>query len=41
MVRASAAERTKTTAEDELRKIESNTADLAAKLDELISMKGG
>ena len=41
MVRASAAERTKTTAEDELRKIEANTADLAAKLDELISMKGG
>ena len=40
MVRASAAEKTKTTAEDELRKIESNTADLAAKLDELISMKG-
>lgn len=40
MVRASAAERTKTTAEDELRKIESNTAGLAAKLDELISMKG-
>lgn len=41
MVRASAAERTKTTAEDELRKIESNTSDLARKLDELISMKGG
>ncbi len=41
MVMASTAERTKTTAEDELRKIESNTADLAAKLDELISMKGG
>ena len=40
MVRASAAEKTKTTVEDELRKIESNTADLAAKLDELISMKG-
>lgn len=40
MVRASAAEKTKTTAEDELRKIENNTADLARKLDELISMKG-
>lgn len=41
MVRASAAERTKTTAEDELRKIEQNTAGLAQKIDELISMKGG
>lgn len=41
MVRASAAEMTKTTAEDELRKIESNTAGLAEKLDELLSMKGG
>lgn len=40
MVRASAAEQTKTTAEDELRKIETNTADLAAKLEELIAMKG-
>jgi hypothetical protein len=40
MVRASAAERTKTTAEDELRKIEQNTAGLGAKLEELISMKG-
>ena len=40
MVRASAAEKTKTTAEDELRKIESNTADLARKLEELIAMKG-
>lgn len=39
MVRASAAERTKTTAEDELRKISANTAGLAAKLDELISAK--
>ena len=41
MVRASAAEQTKTTAEDELRKIEANTAGLAKKLDNLISMKGG
>ena len=41
MVRASAAERAKTTAEDELRKIEANTAGLAEKLDELIGMKGG
>ena len=40
MVRASAAERTKTTAEDELRKIEHNTANLAAKLQELLTMKG-
>lgn len=40
MVRASAAERVKTTAEDELRKIEANTAGLAAKLDELLTMKG-
>ncbi len=39
MVRASAAERTKTTVEDELRKIEGNTADLAAKLEELLVMK--
>ena len=30
----------KTTAEDELRKIEANTAGLAAKLDELLTMKG-
>lgn len=41
MVRASAAERAKTTAEDELRKIEANTAGLAEKLDSLIAMKGG
>lgn len=41
MVRASAAETAKTTAEDELRKIESNTAGLAEKLDELLVMKGG
>ncbi len=40
MVRASAAEQTKTTAEDELRKIENNTAGLARKLDELLAMKG-
>ena len=40
MVRASAAEQTKTTVEDELRKIETNTANLSAKLEELISMKG-
>ncbi len=41
MVRASAAERAKTTAEDELRKIEANTAGLAEKLDELLAMKEG
>ena len=40
MVRASAAEQTRTTAEAELRKIEQNTAGLDRKLDELISMKG-
>ncbi len=40
MVRASAAERAKTTAEDELRRIEANTAGLAEKLDELLTMKG-
>jgi hypothetical protein len=40
MVRASAAERTKTTAEAELRKIEANTANLDKKLDELLAMKG-
>ncbi|MBR4651818.1 MAG: hypothetical protein IKO72_00525 [Kiritimatiellae bacterium] len=40
MVRASAAEQTKTTAEDELRKIEANTAELASKLDELLKVKG-
>ena len=40
MVRASAAENAKTTVEDELRKIETNTAGLASKLEELISMKG-
>lgn len=41
MVRASAAERTKTTAEEELRKIEANTAGLAEKLDALLVMKEG
>lgn len=40
MVRASAAERVKTTAEDELRKIEANTSGLAQKLDQLLTMKG-
>ena len=40
MVRASAAEQTRTTAEAELRKIEQNTAGLDRKLDELIAMKG-
>ena len=40
MVRATAADRTRTTAEDELRKIEANTAGLADKLDELLAMKG-
>lgn len=39
MVRASAAEQTRTTAEDELRKISANTAGLAEKLDELLAMK--
>ena len=41
MVRASAAEQTRTTAEAELRKIEQNTAGLDRKLDELLTMKGG
>lgn len=41
MVRASAADRAKTTAEDELRKIEANTAGLAEKLDSLLAMKEG
>lgn len=41
MVRASAAENAKTTVEDELRKIETNTKDLSSKLEELLSMKGG
>lgn len=40
LVRASAAEKTRTTAEDELRKISANTAGLAAKLDELLAVKG-
>lgn len=39
LVRASAAEKTRTTAEDELRKISANTAGLAEKLDELLAMK--
>ena len=39
LVRASAAEKTRTTAEDELRKISANTADLAEKLEELLAMK--
>lgn len=39
MVRASAADRAKTTAEDELRKIEANTAGLAEKLESLLAMK--
>lgn len=41
MVRASAAERTKTTAEEELRKIEHNTANLSKEIKELLAMKGG
>ena len=41
MVRASAAENAKTSTLDELRKIESHTAGLDKKLDELLSMKGG
>ena len=40
LVRASAAEQTKTSAEDELRKIADNTARLDQKLDELLQMKG-
>lgn len=40
MVRASAAEKTQTTAEDELRKIEGNTRNLSEKLDQLLTMKG-
>lgn len=39
MVRASAADQTKTTAEDELRKISHNTESLADKLDELLKVK--
>jgi hypothetical protein len=41
MVRASAAENAKTTVEDELRKIEANTAGLGEKLEQLLAMKGG
>ena len=40
MIRASAAEKTKTTAEDELRKIAINTAGLSEKLDQLLMVKG-
>jgi len=40
MVRAAAADKTKTTAEDELRKINANTANLDKKLDELLRAKG-
>lgn len=39
MVRASAADQARTTAEDELRKISHNTESLAAKLDELLQVK--
>ena len=41
MVRASAAESAKTSTLDELRKIETNTAGLDKKLDELLALKGG
>lgn len=41
MVRASAAELTKTTAEESLRKIEKNTAHLGDKIEQLLAMKGG
>lgn len=41
MVRASAAEKTKTTTEEELRKIATNTANLDQKLDSLLQVKGG
>ena len=40
MVRAAAADKTRTTAEDELRKISANTQGLSQKLDELLKMKG-
>lgn len=40
MVRAAAADQTRTTAEDELRQINANTKDLASKLDELLQVKG-
>ena len=40
MVRAAAADKTRTTAEDELRQIHANTKGLSQKLDELLKMKG-
>ena len=40
MVRASAAEQAKNSLEDTVKQIEQNTADLAAKLDELLQVKG-
>lgn len=40
MVRAAAADQTRTTAEDELRQINANTRDLADKLDSLLQVKG-
>lgn len=40
MVRAAAADKTRTTAEDELRQINANTKCLSQKLDELLKMKG-
>ena len=40
MVRAAAADKTRTTAEDELRQINANTKGLSQKLDELLKMKG-
>jgi len=41
LIRTAAAYETKSTAEDMLSKIEGNTANLAEKMDQLISMKGG
>ena len=40
MVRAAAADKTRTTAEDELRQMNANTKGLSQKLDELLKMKG-
>ena len=40
MVRAAAADKTRTTTEDELRQINANTKGLSQKLDELLKMKG-
>ena len=40
MVRAAAADKTRTTSEDELRQINANTKGLSQKLDELLKMKG-